>query len=78
MSAVAPGLDVVVDYGWVTIIAKPMFKFMTWLYTLLGNWGWTIVVLTLLIKLVFYPLSAAGYRSMAEGRTVKLSEISID
>ncbi|MBV6272778.1 membrane protein insertase YidC [Alcaligenaceae bacterium CGII-47] len=70
MSAVAPGLDVVVDYGWVTIIAKPMFKFMTWLYTLLGNWGWTIVVLTLLIKLVFYPLSAASYRSMAKMKLV--------
>lgn len=70
MSAVAPGLDVVVDYGWVTIIAKPMFQFMTWLYTLLGNWGWTIVVLTLLIKLVFYPLSAASYRSMAKMKLV--------
>lgn len=70
MSAAAPGLDVVVDYGWVTIIAKPMFQFMTWLYTLLGNWGWTIVVLTLLIKLVFYPLSAASYRSMAKMKLV--------
>ncbi len=66
MSAVAPGLELVVDYGWVTIIAKPMFKFMTWLHSLLGNWGWTIVVLTLLIKAVFYPLSAASYRSMAK------------
>ncbi|MDN5843503.1 MAG: membrane protein insertase YidC [Alcaligenaceae bacterium] len=70
MSEVAPGLDVVVDYGWVTIIAKPMFKFMTWLHSLLGNWGWTIVALTLLIKLVFYPLSAASYRSMAKMKLV--------
>lgn len=70
MSAVAPGLELVVDYGWVTIIAKPMFKFMIWLHGLVGNWGWTIVLLTLLIKLVFYPLSAASYRSMAKMKLV--------
>ncbi len=66
MSALAPGLELVVDYGWLTIIAKPVFKLMTWLHTLLGNWGWTIVALTVLIKLAFYPLSAASYRSMAK------------
>jgi len=66
MSAVAPGLELVVDYGWLTIIAKPVFKLMTWLHTLLGNWGWTIVALTVLIKMAFYPLSAASYRSMAK------------
>lgn len=66
MQAVAPGLDVVVDYGFLTIIAKPLFKLMTWLHGFVGNWGWTIVLLTLLIKLVFYPLSAASYRSMAK------------
>lgn len=70
MSELAPGLELVVDYGWLTIIAKPLFKVMTWLYALLGNWGWTIVVLTLLIKLVFYPLSAASYRSMAKMKQV--------
>lgn len=66
MSDLAPGLELVVDYGWLTIIAKPVFKLMTWLHTLLGNWGWTIVALTVLIKLAFYPLSAASYRSMAK------------
>ncbi|MYN12601.1 membrane protein insertase YidC [Pusillimonas sp. TS35] len=70
MSAIAPGLELVVDYGWLTIIAKPLFKLMTWIHSLLGNWGWTIVVLTLLIKLVFYPLSAASYRSMAKMKQV--------
>ncbi|WP_323011978.1 membrane protein insertase YidC [Castellaniella sp.] len=70
MGAVAPGLDLVVDYGWVTIIAKPMFQLMIWLHDIVGNWGWTIVVLTLLIKLVFYPLSAASYRSMAKMKLV--------
>ncbi len=70
MSALAPGLELVVDYGWLTIIAKPLFKIMTWLHAVLGNWGWTIVALTLLIKLVFYPLSAASYRSMAKMKQV--------
>src|SRR5690606_33924169 len=70
MSALAPGLELVVDYGWLTIIAKPLFKLMTWLHALLGNWGWTIVALTILIKLVFYPLSAASYRSMAKMKQV--------
>lgn len=70
MSALAPGLELVVDYGWLTIIAKPLFKLMTWLHALLGNWGWTIVVLTILIKAVFYPLSAASYRSMAKMKLV--------
>ena len=70
MSHVAPGLEVVVDYGWVTIVAKPMFKLMTWLHSMVGNWGWTIILLTLLIKLVFYPLSAASYRSMARMKLV--------
>jgi len=70
MSAIAPGLELVVDYGWLTIIAKPLFTLMTWLHALLGNWGWTIVVLTLLIKLAFYPLSAASYRSMAKMKHV--------
>ncbi len=70
LEKVAPGLDLVVDYGLLTIIAKPLFALMTWLYTLLGNWGWTIVVLTILIKAVFYPLSAASYRSMAKMKLV--------
>ena len=70
MAQLAPGLELVVDYGWLTIIAKPLFVLMTWLHKFLGNWGWTIVVLTLLIKLVFYPLSAASYRSMAKMKLV--------
>ncbi len=70
MAEVAPGLDLVVDYGWLTIIAKPLFKLMTWLHSILLNWGWTIVALTFLIKLAFYPLSAASYRSMARMKHV--------
>lgn len=70
MQQVAPGLDVVVDYGFLAIFAKPLFKIMTWIHSMVGNWGWTIVILTLLIKLVFYPLSAASYRSMAKMKHV--------
>ncbi|UOD50537.1 membrane protein insertase YidC [Orrella daihaiensis] len=70
LEALAPGLDLVVDYGWLTIIAKPLFILMTWIHDLLGNWGWTIVALTVLIKAVFYPLSAASYRSMAKMKQV--------
>jgi YidC/Oxa1 family membrane protein insertase len=70
LEALAPGLDLVVDYGWLTIIAKPLFILMTWIHDVLGNWGWTIVALTVLIKAVFYPLSAASYRSMAKMKLV--------
>ncbi|WP_315140091.1 membrane protein insertase YidC [Achromobacter marplatensis] len=70
MAALAPGLELVVDYGWLTIIAKPLFTLMTWLHSLLGNWGWTIVALTVLIKAIFYPLAAASYRSMARMKQV--------
>ncbi|NLA89891.1 MAG: membrane protein insertase YidC [Alcaligenaceae bacterium] len=70
LSEINSSLDLVVDYGWLTIIAKPMFNFMTWLYSFIGNWGWTIVVLTVIIKIVLYPLSAASYRSMARMKNV--------
>jgi len=70
LGALAPGLELVVDYGWLTIIAKPLFALMTWLHALLGNWGWTIVALTVLIKAAFYPLSATSYRSMAKMKQV--------
>jgi YidC/Oxa1 family membrane protein insertase len=70
LEALAPGLELVVDYGLLTIIAKPVFALMTWLFSLLGNWGWTIVLLTVLIKAAFYPLSAASYRSMAKMKMV--------
>ncbi|MYM41991.1 membrane protein insertase YidC [Duganella qianjiadongensis] len=66
LEQVTPGLDLVKDYGWLTIIAKPIFWIMDQLHKALGNWGWTIIAFTILIKLAFFPLSAAGYRSMAK------------
>ncbi len=70
LAKVDPTLDLVVDYGWLTIIAKPMFSLMNWIYSWIGNWGWTIVILTCIIKLILYPLSAASYRSMAKMKNV--------
>jgi YidC/Oxa1 family membrane protein insertase len=70
LDKVAPGLELVKDYGWLTIIAKPIFWVMEQLHKVLGNWGWTIIVFTILIKLAFFPLSAAGYRSMAKVKLV--------
>jgi YidC/Oxa1 family membrane protein insertase len=66
----APGLELVKDYGWLTIIAKPIFWLMTHIHAIVGNWGWTIILLTMLIKLFFFPLSAASYRSMAKMKAV--------
>jgi len=77
LDKVAPGLGLSVDYGWLTVIAKPMFWTMTLLHSWVQNWGVAIILLTVLIKLLFFPLSAASYRSMAKMRVVapKLEKI---
>jgi YidC/Oxa1 family membrane protein insertase len=59
------GLNLTVDYGWLTVVASPLFWLLENIYRVIGNWGWAIIFLTLLIKAVFYPLSAASYKSMA-------------
>jgi YidC/Oxa1 family membrane protein insertase len=70
LEKVAPGLDLVVDYGWLTAIAKPLFWLLDLLHSWVRNWGWAIVLLTILVKLAFFPLQAASYRSMAKMRKV--------
>ena len=70
LKALAPGLELVVDYGWLTIIAAPIFWALEWLNKIVDNWGWSIVLLTIGLKLVFFPLSAASYKSMAKMKTV--------
>ena len=70
LDAMAPGLDHVVDYGWLKIIASPMHWVLEKLHALVGNWGWAIILLTILIKAIFFPLSAASYKSMAKLRLV--------
>jgi YidC/Oxa1 family membrane protein insertase len=68
MAKAAPNLELTVDYGILTVLAQPLYWLLEHIHTLLGNWGWSIVVLTILIKLVFYKLSETSYRSMAKMR----------
>lgn len=77
LDEIAPGLGLTVDYGWLTIFATPLFWMMSLFNGWVHNWGVAIILLTVLIKLVFFPLSAASYRSMAKMRVVapKLEQI---
>jgi len=70
LAAVAPGLELTVDFGWLTVIAQPIHWLLDMIYMVVGNWGWAIVVLTILIKLAFYKLSEASYKSMAKMRQI--------
>ena len=70
LSSVAPGLQLVVDYGWLTVIAAPLFWVLKVFHGWMGNWGLAIILLTVMIKLIFFPLSAASYRSMAKMKLV--------
>ena len=70
LAALSPGLDKTVDYGILWFLAEPIFWLLEHIHNLLGNWGFSIIVLTLIIKLAFFPLSAASYRSMARMRAV--------
>ena len=70
LSALAPGLELVKDYGWFTILAKPLFWLLTQLHAVLGNWGWAIVALVVLLKIAFYPLNAKAYASMAKMKAI--------
>ena len=66
--ATAPGLEYTVDYGWLKMVASPLFWLLSLIHSLVHNWGVAIILLTLLIKAAFYPLSAKSYRSMAQMR----------
>ena len=70
LEQIEPGLELTVDYGVLTIIAKPLFWLLDFFHNLVGNWGWAIILLTLTIKLLFYKLSEMSYRSMAKMRKV--------
>jgi YidC/Oxa1 family membrane protein insertase len=65
------GVSLTVDFGWLTVIAAPLFWVLDFIHRWVGNWGWAIILLTALIKLVFYPLSAASYKSMAHMKKVQ-------
>jgi YidC/Oxa1 family membrane protein insertase len=77
LDAIAQGLGLTVDYGWLTIFSTPLFWLMSHINDWVNNWGVSIILLTVLIKLAFFPLSAASYRSMAKMRLVapKLEKI---
>jgi YidC/Oxa1 family membrane protein insertase len=68
MASVATGLQLTVDYGVLTVLARPLFIAMDWIHGIVGNWGWAIIIITLLIKLAFYKLSETSYKSMANMR----------
>ncbi|MGA2776025.1 MAG: membrane protein insertase YidC [Steroidobacteraceae bacterium] len=70
LAATGPKLELTADYGRLTVIAGPLFGLLSWVHGLIGNWGWSIIIVTALIKLIFYPLSQASGRSMAKMRAV--------
>ncbi|AMB81706.1 MULTISPECIES: membrane protein insertase YidC [Pseudomonas] len=70
LKELSPGLELTVDYGILWFIAQPIFWLLQHIHSLVGNWGWSIIFLTMLIKGIFFPLSAASYKSMARMRAV--------
>ncbi len=77
LKTLSPGLELTVDYGILWFLAQPIFWLLGHIHALLGNWGWSIIALTIVIKLAFFPLSAASYKSMARMRAVapKLAQL---
>ncbi len=71
LEKISPYLDLTVDYGWLWWVAKPIFYTLTLIHDLVGNWGWSIILLTILIKALFFKLSATSYRSMAKMRKLQ-------
>ena len=71
LEKIAPGFDLIKDYGYLTVIAKPIFWLLEQIHSYVANWGWSIVILTFIIKLIFFPLSAASYKSMARMKEVQ-------
>ena len=70
LAALAPGLELVKDYGWLTMLSKPLFWLLTQLHALIGNWGWAIVALVVVLKIAFYWLNAKAYASMAKMKAI--------
>lgn len=69
--ATAPNLQLSVDYGWLWFLATPLFYLLSWIHSAVGNWGWSIVLLTCVVKIILLPLSAKAYKSMAKMRKMK-------
>jgi YidC/Oxa1 family membrane protein insertase len=77
LEKIEPGLDLVKDYGRLTIIAKPLYWLLAKLHSFIGNWGWSIMALVLLIKIAFYWLQAKGYESMAKMKAINPKVMAI-
>lgn len=77
METVAPNLDLTVDYGWLWFISIPLFKILEFIHSFIGNWGFSIIILTLVVRTVLFPLTKAQYTSMAKMRllTPKMQEL---
>ena len=71
LEKLAPGLNLVVDYGWLYVLAAPLFWLLKSIHHFVGNWGWSIIILTIIIKAVFYPLNAKAGRSMAQMKVLQ-------
>lgn len=77
LEAIYPGLELVKDYGWLTILAKPLYWLIDKLHGVIGNWGWSIVALVVLLKIAFFWLNAQAYKSMAKMKAInpKITEM---
>ncbi|CAL4326085.1 membrane protein insertase YidC [Buchnera aphidicola] len=77
MKLVAPNLDLTVDYGWLWFLSQPLFQLLTILYNIVGNWGFSIILITFIMKIIIYPLTKSQYISMAKMRALqpKIKEI---
>jgi YidC/Oxa1 family membrane protein insertase len=71
LEAIHPKLDLTVDYGWLTLLSSPMFALLSWIHDFVGTWGWAIIIVTVIIKLAFYKLTATSGRSMAKMRELQ-------
>ena len=77
LKKISAGLDLTVDYGMLWFIAQPLFVILQWIHKFVGNWGWSIILLTIFVKAIFYPLNATSFRSMAKMRklTPKIQQL---
>lgn len=71
LKQMSPYLDLTIDYGFLWMLAKPLFAVLQMIHSVLGNWGWSIILLTIFVKILLYPLSAASLKSMAKMRTLQ-------
>lgn len=71
LKQMSPYLDLTIDYGFLWMLAKPLFAVLQMIHSVLGNWGWSILLLTIFVKILLYPLSAASLKSMAKMRTLQ-------